>query len=514
MAMPRTDMRKIKEILRLRYDYGHSYSGIAASVALGRTTVADCVRRFEASGLSWPLPEAFSDLELERLLYCIDASRGAAKPLPNFAEIHVELRRKGVTKQLLWSEYKQSHANGYEYSQFCSLYRRWKQSADVVFRNDHVGGEKCFIDYAGQTVAIHDGLTGALNYAQIFVAVLGASSYTYAEATWTQSLPDWIASHNRAFAFFGGVSAILVPDNLKSAVTKACRYDPVINPTYYELARHNGAVVIPARVRKPRDKAKAEAGVLLVERWILAALRKHQFFSLAELNEAISVLLEKLNNRPFKKLPGCRRRAFELLDKPALRPLASTPYELSEYKDAKVNINYHVCLGDHYYSVPYQLAHKTVTIRFTANVVEILHGSKRVASHPRSFKKYGYSTLSEHMPTKHSEYVKWTPERMGQWAGEAGPSTKLFAETLMTERQHPQQGFNSVLGIIRLGEKYGRERLERACAKALHIKSISLKTLRTMLTTGMDKVPIQREKDDSEAKAIEHENIRGPSYYN
>lgn len=514
MVMPRTDMRKIREILRLRFDHRYSYADIAASVALGRTTVADCVRKFEASGLSWPVPESISDLDLESLLYRMGASRTASKPLPDFAEIHIELRRKGVTKQLLWSEYKQNRPNGYEYSQFCNLYKNWQKSADVVFRNDHVGGEKCFVDYAGQTVAVHDALTGAVNYAQIFVAVLGASSYTYAEATWTQSLPDWISSHNRAFQFFGGISAILVPDNLKSAVTKPCRYDPIINPTYYELARHNGAAVIPARVKKPRDKAKAEAGVLLVERWILAALRKQKFFSLAELNNAISGLLEKLNNKPFKKLSGCRRSAYELLDKPALKPLPATPYQLSEYKDAKVNINYHVSLSDHYYSVPYQLVQKAVTIRFTANVVEILHGNKRVASHQRSHKKYSYTTLTEHMPAKHSEYAKWTPERMGQWAGEAGPSTKLLAEALMTERLHPQQGFNSVLGIIRLGEKYGKDRLERACAKALHIKSISLKTVRTMLATGMDNAPIKREKSASDDKPIDHENIRGPSYYN
>lgn len=514
MVMPRTDMRKIREILRLRYELKHSFAGIAVSVQLGKTTVQGCVRRFEASGLAWPLPESISDHELERLLYrgCVVSS--GPRPLPDFAEVHLELRRKGVTQQLLWSEYKQNNPTGYEYSQFCNLYIKWRNCADVVFRNEHRGGEKCFVDYAGQTVPIYDAATGTVTQAQIFVAVLGASSYTYAEATWTQSLPDWISSHNRAFSFFGGVSAILVPDNLKAGVTKPCRYDPVINPTYYELARHNGAAVIPARARKPRDKAKAEAGVLLVERWILAALRKQKFFSLAELNKAIGILLEKLNNRPFKKLAGCRRSAYELLDKPALKPLPATPYEISEYKDAKVNINYHVSLGEHFYSVPYQLVQKTITIRFTATIVEILYGNRRVASHPRSYKRYGYTTLTEHMPAKHSEYAKWTPERMGQWAGEAGPSAKLLAESLMTGRMHPQQGFNSVLGLIRLGETYGKERLERACAKALHLQSAALKTVRTILSTGMDKVPIDQGKANENDRTIDHENIRGPSYYN
>lgn len=305
MVMPRTDMRKIREIIRLRLDCKCSYEEIARSVQAGRSTVADCVLRFQAAGLVWPLSESVSDLDLERLLYAGQGSRTSVeRPLPDFGEIHVDLRRKDVTKQLLWAEYKQSHPRGYEYTQFCNLYKKWKASADIVFRNEHIAGKKCFLDYAGQTVAIYDAHTGEVNHAQIFVAVLGASSYTFAEATWTQTLSDWISSHNRAFTFFGGVSEILVPDNLKSAVTKPCRYDPIINPTYYEMSRHYGAAVIPARARKPRDKAKVEAGVLLVERWILAALRKHKFFSLAELNRAIAGLLERLNNKPFKNCPG------------------------------------------------------------------------------------------------------------------------------------------------------------------------------------------------------------------
>ena len=514
MVMPRTDMRKIREIIRLRMDCKCSYAEISRSVLLGRSTVAECALRFEASGLSWPLPEALTDSDLEHILYGKPGNQAATRPLPDFGEVHVELRKKGVTQQLLWAEYRQQNPDGYGYTYFCNLYKKWKSSADIVFRNEHLAGEKCFIDYAGQTVPIHDAKTGAVNHAQIFVAVLGASSYTYAEATWSQTLPDWISSHNRAFKFFGGVSEIWVPDNLKSAVTKPCRYDPVINPTYYEMARHFGAAVIPARARKPRDKAKAEAAVLLVERWILAALRKHKFFSLEELNRAISGLLEKLNNKPFKKLPGSRRSTFESLEKPALKPLPSASYEISQYKDAKVNINYHVALEDHYYSVPYQLVQKTVTIRYTTNIVEILFNNKRVASHQRKQKKYAYTTLTEHMPPKHAEHAKWTPERMGQWAGEAGPATKSVAEKMMTERAHPQQGFNTVLGLIRLGDKFGKDRLENACMKALHIKSSSLKTIKSILATGMDKVPINQVNEKKEEKPINHENIRGASYFN
>jgi len=508
-------MRKIREIVRLRLGCDCSYEDIAHSVQIGRSTVAEIMLRFQASGLVWPLPESLSDQELERILYANEI-RGvsAGRPLPDFGEIHTELRRKGVTQQLLWAEYRHSNPAGYGYTHFCNLYKKWKKTADIVFRNEHIAGEKCFLDYAGQTVPIYNAQTGEVNYAQIFVAVLGASSYTYAEATWTQTLGDWIASHNRAFAYFGGVSEILVPDNLKSAVTKPCRYDPIINPTYYEMASHYGAAVIPARAKKPRDKAKVEAAVLLVERWILAALRKHKFFSLEELNRAISGLLEKLNNKPFKKMPGCRRSVFEALDKPALRPLPSTRYEISQYKEARVNINYHVSLEDHYYSVPYQLVQKTVMIRFTANVVEILFNNKRVASHQRNHKKYAYTTLTEHMPANHAEHTKWTPERMGQWAGEAGPSTKLVAEKLMAGRIHPQQGFNAVLGLIRQGDKYGKERLENACAKALHINSTSLKTIKSILSTGMDKVPINPKENQQDEKPIEHENIRGAIYYN
>lgn len=515
MVMPRTDMRKIREILRLRLDCGCSYEEIGHSVGIGRSTAADCLLKFEASGLVWPLAPSVSDPDLERLLYAKPGFQASTeRPLPDFSEVHVDLRRKGVTKQLLWTEYKQRHPNGFEYTHFCNLYKKWKNCADIVFRNEHLAGEKCFLDYAGQTVPIHDAETGDINYAQIFVAVLGASNYTFAEATWSQGIGDWIASHNRAFAYFGGVSEMLVPDNLKSAVSKPCRYDPIINPTYYEMARHYGTAVIPARVRKPRDKAKVEAGVLLVERWILAVLRKHKFFSLEELNRAISDLLEKLNNRPFKKLPGCRRSAFQALDKPALKPLPETPYRLSQYKEAKVNINYHVALDDHYYSVPYQLVQKDVIIRYTSSTVEILHGNKRVASHLRKNKKFGYTTLTEHMPAKHAAYARWTPERMGQWAGEAGPATRQVAEKMMVVRDHPQQGFNAVLGLIRLGDKYGKDRLERASIKALHINSPSLKCIKSILNTGMDKIPITESKDQKEVKPIDHENIRGPSYYN
>lgn len=514
MVMPRTDMRKIREILRLRNDCNLTYEEIAASVHIGRSTVADCVVRFQASGLVWPLSDSLTDADLQRLLYTSASKKvEQGRPLPDFAEVHMDLRKKGVTKQLLWIEYKQTNSNGYEYTHFCNLYRIWKISADIVFHNEHKAGEKCFLDYAGPTVPIYDPDNGNVTHAQIFVAVLGASSYTFAEATWTQSISDWIGSHNRAFAFFGGATEILVPDNLKSAITKPCRYDPIINATYFEMARHYGAAVIPARVRKPRDKAKVEAGVLLVERWILAALRNHKFFSLENLNSAIAGLLERLNNRPFKKLPGCRRSAFEALDQPALKPLPSTRYELSEYKEAKVNINYHIALDDHYYSVPYQLVQKNITIRFTSTIVEILHGNKRVASHQRKYKKYGYTTSSDHMPPKHAAHAKWTPERMGQWAGEAGPSTKRVADQFMLDRPHPQQGFNAVLGLIRQGDKYGKDRLEKACAKALFLKCTNLNSIKSLLRSGMDKVPINLDKK-SEEQPIEHENIRGATYYN
>lgn len=381
----------------------------------------------------------------------------------------------------------------------------------MTMRHDHRAGEKLFVDYAGQTVGITDRTTGEIHKAQIFVAVLGASNYTYAEATLSQQLEDWIGSHVRALTFFGGVPEVIVPDNLKSGVTKSCRYEPDINPSYHDLACHYQTVVIPARVRKPRDKAKAEAGVLLVERWILARLRKHTFFTLADLNLEIRKLLQELNNKPFKKLSGSRQSRFEEIDQPALKSLPSSPYELAYWKKATVHLDYHIEVEGHYYSVPYALVKKQIEVRYCQYTVECFHKGKRVASHVRNTHRGSHTTVKDHMPVKHQKYLEWTPERFMRWAATIGPETLSFTETLLGQRNHPQQAYRSLLGILRLGKSYGEPRLEAACKRALHINSFSYRSLLSILKNGLDQKSLP--SPSTGVTTTEHANIRGPQYY-
>ena len=513
MAMSRLHMRKIREVLRLRFDLGLSQREIAASTSIGQSTVADCLLRYKASELTWPLPVGLSDSELEGLFYPPSRLKKLSKPAPDWDYIYRELKKKSVTKMLLWIEYKATHSNGYQYTQFCNQYQEWIKSAAFVFRNTHKAGEKAFIDYAGQTMPIWDAATGECRQAQIFIGVLGASNYTFAEAIWSQTVLDWLGSHIRMFKAFGGVPDILVPDNLKSGVTKACRYDPVLNNAYYELAKYYDAAIIPARVRKPKDKAKAEAGVLLVSRWILAALRNQKFFSLEELNAAIAELLVKLNSKKFQKLEGSRFSLFESIDKPALKALPETDFEIFEFKLARVNINYHVELERFNYSVPYQYVRKEVFIRYTPTKVKIFHNGEQIASHLRGAKSGGYSTLEEHMPPRHKAHVEWSPERMINWVGETGPSTKKVAEVIIASRRHPEQSYKVILGMIRLGQKYSQDRLENACARALALDTPYYSSLKNILSANLDMATVVTKKTE-ESAAISHDNIRGPAYYN
>src|SRR5512139_1086335 len=505
-------MRKIKEVLRLKWEKGFTNRTIARSVSIARSTVGQYLRRARDAGLGWPLPAELDEAELERRLFppAPDAPPGS-RLLPNWTEIHGELKRKGVTLFLLWEEYRQGNPEGYQYSWFCEQYRRWTGTLDLVMRQEHRAGEKLFVDYAGQTAPVIDPATGEIRDAQIFIAVLGASSYTYAEATWSQSLADWIGSHVRAFAFFGGVPELIVPDNLKSGISKACFYEPDLNPTYQDMARHYGCAVIPTRVRAPRDKAKVEVGVQVVERWILARLRKMTFFSLVEFNTEIGNLVTFVNERPFKKLPGCRRSLFESLDKPALKPLPETPYVFAEWKKARVHIDYHVEIAGHYYSVPYQLAKHELDVRLTSTTVEVFHKGRRVASHVHSYRQGGHTTLKEHMPTAHRFYADWSPERLIRWAAKTGPATAKLVGAILSSRIHPQQGFRSCLGIMRLGKHYGAERLEAACARALLIGGLTYKSVKAILTHGLDQRPLPQAPIES--KTLHHENIRGPHYY-
>jgi transposase len=505
-------MRKIKEVLRLKWEGRLSNRQIARSCAIARPTVAEYLRRAEAAGLSWPLPVELDEGRLERLLFPSPSSVSAEqRPVPDWAGVHQELKRKGVTLFLLWQEYKAAHPQGHQYSWFCEQYRAWADKIDLVMRQEHRAGEKLFVDYAGQTVPVQDPVSGSIRQAQIFVAVLGASSYTYAEATWTQGLADWIGSHVRALSFFGGVPEIIVPDNLKSGITQAHRYEPELNPTYQEMAAHYGVAVVPARVRKPRDKAKVESGVLLVERWVLARLRHHTFFSLAELNTAIRELLADLNCRPFKKLPGSRQHLFDSLERPALRPLPALPYEYAEWKKARVNIDYHVEVEGHYYSVPYQLVRQQLDVRLTANCVECFYKGQRVSSHRRSSLKGRHTTLTEHMPKAHQHYLDWTPERLVRWAQTTGPATAQVVATILASRPHPQQGFRSCLGIMRLGKTYGADRLEATCQRALALEACAYKSLESILKNGLDRHPLPARQVSP--PVIHHPNIRGPEYY-
>jgi transposase len=513
MANRRLSMRKIKEVLRLKWKHNCSNKQIAKSCNISRSTVRDYLRRYEASGLSWPIDPELDDTTLENLLFPVHpAAPSCHRQMPPMEYLFRELKKKGVTLQLLWYEYKQGNPDGYQYSQFCHLYRRWVKKLDVTLRQQHRAGEKLFLDYAGQTVPIIDPKRGEIHEAQIFIATLGASNYTFAEATLGQDLPSWIASHIHAFEFFGGVPQILVPDNLKAGVTNPCRYEPDINPSYQDLAEHYGTTVIPTRVAKPRDKAKVESAVLLAERWILAALRNHTFFSLAELNKAIHEKLLALNNRRFQKLNTTRKKLFESLDKPALKPLPAHPYQYAEWKKARVNIDYHIEIYRHYYSVPYQLVREQVDARITSTMVEILFKNRRLASHKRSYQHGGFTTLKEHMPKSHQRYLKWTPSRIIRWAGKNGPMTQDLVTQILHSRPHPEQGFRSALGIMRLTKSYSPERLENACARALHIKAFSYKNVESILKKGLDRQPLLFEQNEK-MTPIFHNNIRGKHYY-
>ena len=455
MPAKRLSMRKMREVLCLKWAKGLSNRKIADNCGISRPMVSEYLRRATEAGLSWPLPDDLDDAHLERLLFPPPPDLPTqARGIPDWTHIHGELKHKSVTLFLLWQEYRQAHPDGYQYSWFCEHYRAWQGKLDMVMRQDHRSGEKLFVDYAGQTVPIIDRSTGEIRETQVFVAVLGASNYTYAEATWSQSLPDWIGSHVRTFRFLGGVPELVAPDNLRAGVSKAHRYEPDTNPTYQDMASHYDVAVLPARVRKPRDKAKVEGGVLIVERWILAALRHRQFFSLTELNTVISELLEQINARPFRKLPGCRRERFQQPDQPALQPLPAEPYVYAEWKKARVHIDYHIAFEGHYYSVPYALIKKEVDVRITRNTIECFYKSNRVASHQRSHHKGRHTTVTAYMPASHRQAGGWSPERLMRWASKTGPATEKLIQTVLGSRKHPQQAYRSCLGILRLSKPY------------------------------------------------------------
>jgi transposase len=506
-------MRKTREILRLRLSAGLKHRQIARSCKVSPSTVSDCLSRFRTSGLAWPLPDDLDDAELERRLYRQDQGPPPDRTPPDWAWVTKEMRKPHVTAHLLWQEYKQEHPDGYQYSWFCHQYAAVRSRLDPVMRQEHKLGEKCFVDYAGPTFSIVNPVTGEVRSAALFIGTLGASNYTFADVSWSQDLASWLTSHVRMFKYFGGTTEITVPDNLKSGVTKPCYYDPELNPAYHELGLHYSTAIIPARVRKPKDKAKVENSVLIAERWIMASLRNRTFYSLDELHEAVMEKLEALNNRPFQKMAGSRRSVFLEEEKAHLRPLPSEPYYFADWKSARVQMNYHIEIDHHFYSVPHELLREQVEVRFTAHIVEVLHNGRRVASHKRSWRKGGYTTLAEHMPERHRKRAEWTPERLLSWAGSTGPQTAALVLKLLESVLHPEQAFRACLGVMRLSTKYGVDRLEAACARALAARAYRYKSVASILEKGLDKVPLVAPRSSVANTIGDHDNVRGAQYY-
>ena len=505
-------MRKIREVLRLRLEAGLSIRQISASTKTSVGAIQKLLARADALNLNWPLPEDLDDGRLAALFYPgADPTTSTRYQVPDWATVHQELKRKGMTKQLLWEEYTAQYPNRcYSYSQYCDRYRQWLKQQKHSMRQTHKAGEKCFVDYCGPTVPIINPQTREVRTAQVFVAVLGASNYTYAEATWSQSLRDWLSSHVRTFEFFGGIPEMVVPDNLRSGVSKACRYDPELNPSYQQLAEHYQVAILPARPYKPKDKSKAEVGVQIVENWILARLRHHTFFTLAEANQCIRSLLEELNSRPFRRLPGNRQTAFETLDQPALRPLPKQPYEYVEIRRCRVNIDYHIEFDQHHYSVPHQYVGEQVEVQASDHLVQVHFRQRQVASHPRRHRP-GTTTEAGHMLARHRKQQQWTPGRLKNWARDIGPDTLIWVSDRLAEREHPEQAYRVCLGLLNLTREYPSQRLNAGCRIANREGLNRLKHIKAILRSNRDKLPEQLPLNAELPQ--HHENIRGPKSF-
>lgn len=510
-------MRKITEVIRLSDEAGLSQRGIAQALNLGLGTVSTYLKRAREAGIGWPLPADMDERTLGRLLFPSQPLTGQRRfTEPDFPMVHQELKRKGVTKQLLWQEYREQYPDdGYSYAQFCHRYLEWRGCQQRSMRQIHRAGEKLFVDYCGPTMPVVNPDTGEMRQAQVFVAVMGASNYTFACASWSQKQEDWLDAHVQAFEFLGGVPEVVVPDNLKSAVRKTHRYEPDLNPAYQQLAAHYQTAIVPARPYKPKDKAKAEVAVQIVERWIMARLRHQSFFTLAALNQAIRFLLDDLNQRPFKKLPGTRRSQFEQLDRPALRSLPASRYQYAEIKQARVHIDYHVEYDKHYYSVPHHLVKLAVEVQASSSTVAIYHQGRRVASHPRSHRQGAHSTCTEHMPLAHRAMSEWSPERFLRWANDIGRETGQVVQLLLQEKRHQEQSYRRILALLSNAKKYGRERLNSACGRALLINSPTRSSVESILKQGLDQVPMETSAEavQEELNLDDHENVRGEAYY-
>jgi transposase len=505
-------MRKIRDVLRLTHALGMSRRLVGEAMGIGKTAVGEYVRRAAVAGLGWPIPDEIDDAELERRLFPPpDAASSTSRTEPDWSYNHAELKRRGVTLALLWQEYRAEHVQGYAYSWFCERYSDWRKRISPTMRQTHLAGEKLFVDWAGDTMPVFDPTTGEEYCTHIFIAALGASNYTYAEARWTETLPDWIGAHVNAFTAIGGVSKALVPDNLKAGITKPSRYEPGINRTYQDLADHYGCVVLPARVMKPRDKAKVEVAVQIVQRFVLAKLRHRRFFSLAELNAAIRDCVAAINTKVMRHVGKSRNELLETIDRPALNALPTTPYSYAEWKRARVAPDYHIEVADHYYSVPSKLIREMVEARITSATVEIFHKGQRIASHAFSPVCNRHTTITEHMPSAHRRYAEWTPAKMMSEAALIGPAAIALVEAIMKAKPHPEQGFRSCLGIMRLVRTYGSERVEAASRRGNDIGATTYGSIKSILQNGLDKAYADSKAPDG--PPIRHANIRGRGYY-
>ena len=509
MPKKRTSMTNIKEVLRLKYECGLSIRQIASCTKVSRSTISEIINRFAQGSLQWPLQPQQSESFLNQQLFH-DKSPSPVKVMPDFAQYFIELKRKSMTKLLLWQEYaEQYQEQAYQYSQFCEHFTRWQKMQKRSMRQLHAAGDKLFIDYCGPTFPVNNPDTGEIRQAQIFVATLGASNYTYVEACPSQKTEHWLEAHANAFEHFGGVPALLVPDNLKAAVTKTDRYEPTLNESYQKLAHHYRTAIMPARPYRPKDKAKAENAVLIVERWIMMRLRHRQFYTFHELNLSIRELMNDLNQRTMKQVKVSRQTLFDSIDKPALKPLPHQRYQYTELKRAKVAPDYHVEYKQHYYSVPHHLVGQTIELEATARLIQIYHQGVLIAQHPVSEKVYGLTTQSEHMPENH-QYQKWSPERLLNWGGRIGAATRDVVQRLLMSKAHPAQSYRSCLGLLNLTKKYGDQRLEQACKDALMTNNPYLRFIRNLLENnreGQLSHPIDPTPD------LQHCNVRGPDCY-
>jgi transposase len=504
-------MRRIKEVLRLKQVLGLSDAAVSRGARIARSTVKEYLDRAAAAGLSWETAEGLSDEELDRRLFAVGDRRDVDRALPDWEEIEKELRGRGVTLRLLWLEYLARHPEGYRYTQFCEHFHTWQRCArPPTMRRVHRAGEALEVDWAGMTLPVIEA--GVAREAQVFVACLPCSDLIYAEATWTQRQEDWLGAHVRAFAYLGGCPEKLVPDNTKTGVTEAHYWDPVLNRSYHELARHYGVAIVPARVRKPRDKPTAENAVRLVERWALAPLRHRQLFSLAEANAALAEKVEEFNNRPFAPpREGSRRSLFEAIERGKLKSLPAEPFVVGQWLTARVNIDYHIAVDGHFYSVPYRLVRQRVDVFLTATAVAVFHRGERVASHLRSAAKAHHTTLSEHMPPAHQAIAKRTPDRLRADAAALGPAIGAYVDRLLSAREHPEQGVRSCLGVLRLAGAYGKARLELACERALAAGVLSSRYVERLLKADGVRPFLD---GGAEQSLGAHANLRGPAYYN